>query len=119
MTPQQILKRLGGDEFILSLLEEIESVARATDERGGKGKFTLTIKTDKHKNSERGDGLVVFETRMVAAPAARPVKVTALYVDDFGLHGDDPRQEQMDLRAVETPSATVREPSVDTTVREA
>ena len=120
MTTQEILRRLGGDRFIQALLEDIEAVARGTDERGGKGKVTLTVKTSKHKNSERGDGYVEFETRLVAAPPARPARMTGLYVDDFGLHGDDPRQPKMDLRTVETPVATVRDAGTAApTVREA
>jgi hypothetical protein len=119
MTIQEKLRRLGGDQFIQRLIQDIEDVALSTDETRGKGKIVLTVKTSKHKNSETGDGYVEFETQLVATHPSRPARMTGLYVDQEGLHGDDPKQSRLDLRAVETPTATVRQSDADTTVREA
>lgn len=119
MTIGEKLRRLGGEAFIHRLVQDIEEVARSTDETRGKGKVVLTVKTSKHKNSETNDGFVTFETQIVASHPSRPARMTGLYVDDQGLHGDDPKQQRMELRAVETPEPTVRETDGGASVREA
>lgn len=98
---QQAMQRLGGEAILARLIGSIEAVALATDECGQKGKITLTIKTFKEKGSEKGDGFVGFETQLVAVPPSPSARATGLYVDEQGLHTDDPRQTRMELRAVE------------------
>lgn len=119
MTIEEILRRLGGEQFIQRFIAEVEAIALGTDQTRGKGKVTLTVETTKHKNSETDDGFVEFKTHIKTAIPAKPARVTALYVDQDGLHGDDPRQQRMELRAVETPEPTVRETDGGASVREA
>ena len=119
MTIQQILERLGGEQFLRRLVGQIETVAAATEETGSPGKVTLTVKTFKPKEAEQGDHYVGLETRIVATHPSRPARMTGLYVDGQGLHGDDPKQQRMELRAVESDTATVRESDADASVREA
>ena len=97
---QQAMQRLGGAEIFARLIGAIESVGLATDETGQKGKVTLTISSFKPKGSEKSDGYIGFETRLVAVPPSPSSRSTGLYVDEGGLHTDDPRQVRMDLRAV-------------------
>jgi hypothetical protein len=100
LTIQQAMQRLGGEAIFSRLIGSIEGVALATDECGQKGKVTLTITTFKEKGSEKGDGFVGFETRLVAVPPSPSARATGLYVNEDGLYTDDPRQQRMDLRAV-------------------
>lgn len=97
---QQAMQRLGGAEIFARLIGAIEAVGLATDETGQKGKVTLTIASFKPKGSEKGDGYIGFETRLVAVPPSPSSRATGLYVSEDGLHMDDPRQVRMDLRAV-------------------
>ena len=119
MTIQQILERLGGEQFLRRLVGQIETVAAATEETGSPGKVTLTVKTFKPKEAEQGDHYVGLETRIVATMPAPRSRKTGLYVDEDGLHTNDPRQQRMELRAVETPEPTVRETDGGASVREA
>ena len=100
MSIQQIMERLGGEAIFQRLIGAIEAVALASDETGQVGKVTLTVKTGKPKGAEKGDGYVALETRLVAVPPSPSARLTGLYVDEDGLHGDDPRQQRLDLRAV-------------------
>lgn len=102
MTLQHLMARLGGEAILGRLMDAIESVAVATDETGQAGKVVLTIKTFKEKGSEKRDRYVGFETRLVAVPPSPSARSTGLYVDEDGIYASDPRQQQMDLRAVES-----------------
>lgn len=94
------MQRLGGEAIFSRLIGAIEAVALATDETGQKGKVTLTIGSFKPKGTEKGDGYIGFETRLVAVPPSPSARATGLYVNEEGLHADDPRQTRLDLRAV-------------------
>lgn len=109
MTAQQILDRLGGEAFVGRLIGAIETVGLATDETGQKGTVTLKVESFKEKGSEKRDGYVGYKTRLVTVPPSPSVRATGLYVDEDGLHVDDPRQTQMELRAVEQGTPETRD----------
>jgi len=109
---QQAMQRLGGEAIFARLIGAIESVALATDETAQKGKVTLTITSFKPKGSEKQDGYIGFETRLVAVPPSPASRATGLYVSEDGLHSDDPRQVRMELKAVETGDPETRQVAV-------
>lgn len=109
MTRGQILDRLGGEAFLDRMLGQIEAVAFSTDQTGSKGKFVLTVKTFKPKEAEVRDGYVGFETDPVPTLARPKSRKTALYVSEDGLHTNDPRQVEMELRAVEQGDGETRQ----------
>lgn len=106
---QQAMQRLGGAEIFARLIGAIEQIGLATDETGQKGKVTLTISSFKAKGSEKGDGYIGFETRLVAVPPSPSSRATGLYVSEEGLHSDDPRQTRMELKAVATGEGETRD----------
>jgi hypothetical protein len=108
----QLMERLGGEAFMQRLTGMILDLAAATDETGQAGSLTFKVKTFKEKGSERRDGYVGFApTVSVSAPkpALRP---TGLYVSERGFHADDPRQQAMELRAVEASDGETRQVQV-------
>lgn len=108
MNLQQVMQRLGGEAIFSRLIEAIETIGLATDETGQKGKAVLTISSFKLKNTEKGDGFIGFETRLVTTPPSPSARSTGLYVDERGLHVDDPSQTRMDLRPVPASEAEAR-----------
>lgn len=109
---QQIMERLGGDQFIQRLWNEIHDVSLATDVTGQKGKVTLTIASFKEKGSDKGDGYVGYETKLMAVPPAPPARRVGLYVSQSGIHLNDPRQVPLPVREVEAGNVETRQVQV-------
>lgn len=108
MTTAQILERLGGDAFLQRLAGQIRAVAQATDEVGTNGKVVVTVTTFKPKEADVGDLYVGFQTAIVPTyPKPKPHK-TGLFVDGDGMHTGDPRQQVLELRAVEVGASETR-----------
>lgn len=108
LNAQQLLNRLGGEAFVGRLIAAIETIGLATDDIGQKGKVTLTIVSSKPKGAEKGDGYVEYDTKLSTVPPSRGARATGLYVDEDGLHVDDPRQTKLELRAVPESAPDVR-----------
>lgn len=113
MTMQQVLQRLGGEAFLQKLIGQVETIGQASDETGRPGQVTLTVKTFKPKEGDTGDLYVGFETdcRITKMPTPKPRR-TGLYVSPEGIHTDDPRQVEMELKAVETGAGETRDVQV-------
>lgn len=117
MSPEEVMRRLGGGDLVPELVEALAVTAVEVQETGKKGTVTVTFEL---LVQQIGDPMVIVRDQVKRTPPKRNPRGVVLYAVEGGLHSRDPRQVEMDFRLVDTPAPEIRDTGDGaTTVREA
>ncbi|WJF91975.1 hypothetical protein QS306_14480 [Paraburkholderia bonniea] len=83
--------------------EQFAELVRAIDENGGTGKILLEVSV---KKASRGGAMLVTGKSTLKKPADEPMEAMLFATPEGNLIADDPRQQKLDLKRVESPSDT-------------
>lgn len=113
MSPEDVMRRLGGGDLVPELVEALAVTAVEVQETGKKGTVTVTFEL---LVQQIGDPMVIVRDQVKRNPPKRNPRGVVLYAVEGGLHTRDPRQVEMDFRLVDPPVSEVRETDGGATV---
>lgn len=91
-------------QFLEDCADELQKVVRAVDESGKAGKLLIELTV---KPASKGQGAYILADKVKAKLPELPVGETILFATPEGnLVPNDPRQKNIDLKAVDGPGAT-------------
>lgn len=107
MNALAILQRLASGQLVEELAWALAVTAQEVVATGSKGTVTLTLTVS---NRGPGETVIVVEEKISRKAPGKPARGAIFYAVDGGLFRDDPRQPQIDFRAIDTTTGEIREP---------
>ncbi|SAK53219.1 hypothetical protein AWB78_01305 [Caballeronia calidae] len=95
------LRLIGGGTLIDTASDQMNDLVRAIDENGGTGKLVIEVTV---KKATRGGAMLVTGKTTLKKPADEPMEAMLFATPDGNLLADDPRQQKLDLKRVESAS---------------
>lgn len=99
------LTRLGNGRTLEELAEALSATAAEVVATGQPGKVSLTLVVS---NRGQGEVLVQVEEQVARTSPKRPPRGAIFYALDGELYREDPRQERLEFRTVESESGPIR-----------
>ncbi|WP_254905949.1 hypothetical protein [Paraburkholderia youngii] len=79
--------------------DQFTDLVRTIDANGGTGKLTIELNV---KKASRGGAMLVTGKSTLKKPADEPMEAMLFATPEGNLVADDPRQQKLDLKRVET-----------------
>ena len=102
-----VVQRLGSGRLLDELREALAATAEEVVATGKPGTVTVTLKVS---NKGQGDPLVMVDEVVSRASPKRDPRGAYFFALDGELHREDPRQQVMEFRSIDTTTGEVREP---------
>ncbi len=106
MNALAVLQRLGTGQLLEDLHAALVATAEEVVATGKPGKVTLTLTLT---NKNQGDPLLIIDETVSRTIPKKDAKGAIFWAIDGELHRDDPRQEVMDFRTVDTRTGEIRQ----------
>lgn len=103
-----VLRKIAGGVLLDRTSDQFADLVRTIDASGGSGTLTLVLTV---KKASRGGAMLVTGKCATKKPADDPLEAMLYATSDGNLVADDPRQEKLDLKSVEsadTPAAALQ-----------
>ncbi|WP_213306078.1 hypothetical protein [Paraburkholderia sacchari] len=103
-----VLRHIAGGSLLDHASDQFAELVRAIDGNGGTGKLTLELSV---KKASRGGAMLVTGKSVLKKPADEPMEAMLFATPEGNLVADDPRQQKLDLKRVEstdTPPADLK-----------
>lgn len=103
-----VLRKVAGGVLLDRTSDQFADLVRTIDASGGSGTLTLTLTV---KKASRGGAMLVTGKCATKKPADDPLEAMLYATPEGNLVADDPRQEKLDLKSVEsadTPAAALQ-----------
>lgn len=101
-----VVQRIGNGHLLDDLAEALAVVAEEVVATGKAGQVALVLKI---AVQQQGDPMVIVSDQITKKPPKRDPRGVLLYAVEGGLYTRDPRQVEMDFRAVATAPDEIRE----------
>lgn len=93
------LRQIAGGSLLDRSSEQFAELVRAIDENGGSGKLLIELTI---KKASRGGAMLVTGKSTLKKPADEPMEAMLFATPEGNLVADDPRQQKLDLKRVDT-----------------
>ncbi|MBB5443257.1 MULTISPECIES: hypothetical protein [unclassified Paraburkholderia] len=94
-----VLRHIAGGMLLDHASDQFAELVRAIDTNGGTGKITLELNV---KKASRGGAMLVTGKSTLKKPADEPMEAMLFATPEGNLVADDPRQQKLDLKRVDT-----------------
>jgi hypothetical protein len=95
-----VLRHISRGALIDHASDQFADLVRTIDANGGTGKLTLELNV---KKASRGGAMLVTGKSTLKKPADEPMEAMLFATPEGNLVADDPRQQKLDLKRVDTP----------------
>ncbi|KIP13414.1 hypothetical protein KY49_686 [Burkholderia sp. MSHR3999] len=95
------LRQIAGGHLLDTASDQLADLVRVVDSNGGSGKLTIELTV---KKATRGGAMLVTGKSTLKKPADEPLEAMLFATPEGNLITDDPRQQKLDLKRVESAS---------------
>lgn len=96
-----VLRQIAGGSMLDHASDQFAELVRAIDTNGGSGKVTVELTV---KKASRAGAMLVTGKSTLKKPADDPMEALLFATPEGNLVADDPRQQKLDLKQVESSS---------------
>lgn len=93
------LRQIAGGTLLDHASEQFAELVRSIDANGGTGKLLIELSV---KKASRGGAMLVTGKTVQKKPADEPLEAMLFATPEGNLLADDPRQQKLDLKRVDT-----------------
>lgn len=99
------LRHIGGGVFIDTASDKLAELVAAVDSSGKSGKIQLNITV---KKATRSGAMIISGKVLMTKPAEEAMEAMLFATPEGNLVTEDPHQQKLDLKSVETPNNGIR-----------